>query len=129
MLADALQLDVQPILAAGPQPVVVPAAVTVFQTQVELYRQLQMMHALDRKSTRLNSSHLVISYAVFCLKKKIKSIRESQSPTGRIPPDGPSAPGSTLLSSLPPPSSSRSSAPRGPATHFLQGHTVPDVSV
>src|SRR5205807_10219541 len=26
--------------------------------------------ALDRKSTRLNSSHLVISYAVFCLKKK-----------------------------------------------------------
>src|SRR5256885_9924198 len=28
----------------------------------------------DRKSTRLNSSHLVISYAVFCLKKK-KSIR------------------------------------------------------
>src|SRR5256885_5075622 len=28
--------------------------------------------ASDRKSTRLNSSHLVISYAVFCLKKKIK---------------------------------------------------------
>src|SRR5438034_8706264 len=26
----------------------------------------------DRKSTRLNSSHTVISYAVFCLKKKIK---------------------------------------------------------
>src|SRR2546426_7227803 len=29
----------------------------------------------DRKSTRLNSSHLVISYAVFCLKKKKISIR------------------------------------------------------
>src|SRR5256885_12988338 len=28
--------------------------------------------AQDRKSTRLNSSHLVISYAVFCLKKKTK---------------------------------------------------------
>src|SRR5437588_8550072 len=28
----------------------------------------------DRKSTRLNSSHTVISYAVFCLKKKNKSI-------------------------------------------------------
>src|SRR6266850_6730125 len=28
--------------------------------------------APDRKSTRLNSSHLVISYAVFCLKKKKK---------------------------------------------------------
>src|SRR5256885_11096082 len=27
----------------------------------------------DRKSTRLNSSHLVISYAVFCLKKKYKT--------------------------------------------------------
>src|SRR5215218_10734419 len=29
---------------------------------------------LDRKSTRLNSSHTVISYAVFCLKKKKKKI-------------------------------------------------------
>src|SRR6202521_3770780 len=29
--------------------------------------------SLDRKSTRLNSSHLRISYAVFCLKKKTKS--------------------------------------------------------
>src|SRR5256885_9858472 len=29
---------------------------------------------VDRKSTRLNSSHLVISYAVFCLKKKKKNI-------------------------------------------------------
>src|SRR5438034_4644006 len=32
-------------------------------------------HALDRKSTRLNSSHTVISYAVFCLKKKNKNNR------------------------------------------------------
>src|SRR5256885_4266474 len=31
--------------------------------------------APDRKSTRLNSSHLVISYAVFCLKKKIEATR------------------------------------------------------
>src|SRR5207249_6620328 len=30
--------------------------------------------ALDRKSTRLNSSHVSISYAVFCLKKKKKKI-------------------------------------------------------
>src|SRR5688500_19464336 len=30
---------------------------------------------LDRKSTRLNSSHLVISYAVFCLKKKKKRLK------------------------------------------------------
>src|SRR5699024_12793114 len=32
---------------------------------------------LDRKSTRLNSSHVSISYAVFCLKKKIHSLRYS----------------------------------------------------
>src|SRR5256885_11000967 len=33
----------------------------------------------DRKSTRLNSSHLVISYAVFCLKKKILVLQASAS--------------------------------------------------
>src|SRR5688572_32501874 len=31
---------------------------------------------LDRKSTRLNSSHSQISYAVFCLKKKKKTIKQ-----------------------------------------------------
>src|SRR5256885_5985342 len=31
----------------------------------------EVVRRQDRKSTRLNSSHLVISYAVFCLKKKI----------------------------------------------------------
>src|SRR2546426_6337726 len=35
---------------------------------------------LDRKSTRLNSSHLVISYAVFCLKKKKKKRTEAPYP-------------------------------------------------
>src|SRR5256885_12177877 len=33
----------------------------------------------DRKSTRLNSSHLVISYAVFCLKKKTHLCRDSRT--------------------------------------------------
>src|SRR2546430_12689503 len=32
--------------------------------------ELVELHGLDRKSTRLNSSHSQISYAVFCLKKK-----------------------------------------------------------
>src|SRR5688500_19869459 len=40
------------------------------KTQEYQTHQLTAPH-LDRKSTRLNSSHLVISYAVFCLKKKI----------------------------------------------------------
>src|SRR5439155_5166888 len=35
--------------------------------------------ALDRKSTRLNSSHVAISYAVFCLKKKNTKIREKKA--------------------------------------------------
>src|SRR5437870_10304547 len=35
-------------------------------------RELRSLPRLDRKSTRLNSSHVAISYAVFCLKKKIK---------------------------------------------------------
>src|SRR5690242_20928184 len=36
----------------------------------------QARSCLDRKSTRLNSSHMSISYAVFCLKKKKKKYRE-----------------------------------------------------
>src|SRR5256885_12784730 len=36
----------------------------------ELRREPEHREGQDRKSTRLNSSHLVISYAVFCLKKK-----------------------------------------------------------
>src|SRR5256885_3821098 len=36
----------------------------------ELLVQRLRQIIIDRKSTRLNSSHLVISYAVFCLKKK-----------------------------------------------------------
>src|SRR5438034_11218034 len=36
-----------------------------------LFLRQHIRFRLDRKSTRLNSSHTVISYAVFCLKKKI----------------------------------------------------------
>src|SRR2546426_8996663 len=35
-------------------------------------REQEVTEKRDRKSTRLNSSHLVISYAVFCMKKKKK---------------------------------------------------------
>src|SRR2546426_8089847 len=40
--------------------------------EVRLKLQTDFASGIDRKSTRLNSSHLVISYAVFCLKKKKK---------------------------------------------------------
>src|SRR5260221_6591750 len=38
-------------------------------------QQVAMPDHGDRKSTRLNSSHTVISYAVFCLKKKHRAVR------------------------------------------------------
>src|SRR5690242_21301066 len=45
----------------------------VLQRQHHLkWRALDRLELIDRKSTRLNSSHMSISYAVFCLKKKKK---------------------------------------------------------
>src|SRR5438132_5048938 len=43
-----------------------------------------LKHLQDRKSTRLNSSHTVISYAVFCLKKKKKKDRTHVQLQSRI---------------------------------------------
>src|SRR5258708_27341517 len=40
--------------------------------------ELSLRASIDRKSTRLNSSHQIISYAVFCLKKK-KIIRSTKN--------------------------------------------------
>src|SRR5690625_6322074 len=39
-----------------------------------LSQHISALNQLDRKSTRLNSSHVAISYAVFCLKKKNISV-------------------------------------------------------
>src|SRR3712207_7194477 len=57
-----------------------PAALVPVESPTVLVRQLLFArlghlhpHRRDRKSTRLNSSHANISYAVFCLKKIIKS--------------------------------------------------------
>src|SRR5256885_3617558 len=46
-------------------------------TAANAIRFLARIAGQDRKSTRLNSSHLVISYAVFCLKKKNKNKTEN----------------------------------------------------
>src|ERR1022692_2651113 len=51
-----------------------------------------MLFRSDRKSTRLNSSHLVISYAVFCLKKKNK--RTHKPPRPRSSPTATALPAS-----------------------------------
>src|SRR5947208_6095815 len=49
-----------------------PDGLTVVGTQ--LYAgDVNSVKVIDRKSTRLNSSHQIISYAVFCLKKKKKN--------------------------------------------------------
>src|SRR2546430_5235932 len=59
---------------------------TLFRSQMPLYRSRNVLRChldrfdvphRDRKSTRLNSSHSQISYAVFCLKKKKSHPRSS----------------------------------------------------
>src|SRR5690348_17569573 len=42
------------------------------QWSLHFFEEVEALQHLDRKSTRLNSSHPSISYAVFCLKKKKK---------------------------------------------------------
>src|SRR5256886_4129707 len=55
------------------------------QNFAQLFCSRMLVGAGDRKSTRLNSSHSQISYAVFCLKKKKRPLRpaDSRSHTGR----------------------------------------------
>src|SRR5699024_12152036 len=53
---------------AGGYAVMLPKEDRYIVTRPELFDRIT---GLDRKSTRLNSSHVSISYAVFCLKKKI----------------------------------------------------------
>src|ERR1022692_2274439 len=55
-----------------------------------------MLFRSDRKSTRLNSSHLVISYAVFCLKKKRARRGTRVRPIAPVPTSLPGAPPFTL---------------------------------
>src|SRR5256885_8566981 len=64
-LAHQLYLLEQPLLAR------IVAELSHAQTGIDIHPGAKIGRGfLDRKSTRLNSSHLVISYAVFCLKKK-----------------------------------------------------------
>src|SRR5256885_8861555 len=66
---DHVQAQLRAALADGPQDVSLTA--TVYSPAGEFTAaDARPRMLVDRKSTRLNSSHLVISYAVFCLKKK-----------------------------------------------------------
>src|SRR3712207_8226663 len=59
------------ITVAGRGMLGVPGiAARTFTTVARLHASVLMISQADRKSTRLNSSHANISYAVFCLKKK-----------------------------------------------------------
>src|SRR5258708_27086472 len=57
---------------AGPSkgPLARPSEQVLHHGEAILAGAVVMLHEADRKSTRLNSSHQIISYAVFCLKKK-----------------------------------------------------------
>src|SRR5690625_5419977 len=45
----------------------------VYRRAMAMQKACEMQESTDRKSTRLNSSHVAISYAVFCLKKNNKN--------------------------------------------------------
>src|SRR5258707_8159492 len=66
--------------SAVEQPLAAQLAVGVRDLRVGGEHALHHLAIADRKSTRLNSSHANISYAVFCLKKK-KTRAEAQSRT------------------------------------------------
>src|SRR3989454_8263161 len=70
------------LLLAGAAPFPVPPSRVSDTARTQdgiLLRVLAINDLQDRKSTRLNSSHLVISYAVFCLKKKSSSTASTWS--------------------------------------------------
>src|SRR2546427_7431686 len=69
----------------GPETVDPPVVVEILLGEVFVESVRSHRKDRDRKSTRLNSSHSQISYAVFCLKKKKKSnrIRTMQAPRRR----------------------------------------------
>src|SRR5258708_39895733 len=60
---------------ANGKPAIHHVLARVVKDVVLRYKTMRNTTSLDRKSTRLNSSHQIISYAVFCLKKKNKKMR------------------------------------------------------
>src|SRR2546430_4142660 len=72
--------DALPILSGAPADQSLPLHVLLrARGRVELVPARKAARQQDRKSTRLNSSHSQISYAVFCLKKKKKNSKHYRS--------------------------------------------------
>src|SRR2546426_2203039 len=65
--------DLEPVAGHGKETGGAHRADPVGVAQGRLVAGAAVLGDRDRKSTRLNSSHLVISYAVFCLKKKTRT--------------------------------------------------------
>src|SRR5438477_8058395 len=62
--------DLSVFFAVPPMAAIEPVAAVCFEVVQYLDLFFVKANSGDRKSTRLNSSHMSISYAVFCLKKK-----------------------------------------------------------
>src|SRR5258708_16769280 len=69
---DSAQVPMSIIQVLGMTP---SSSIPLVQSLVNFLREKELHQGEDRKSTRLNSSHQIISYAVFCLKKKKTHVR------------------------------------------------------
>src|SRR5260221_3865640 len=74
VLKDAFQINIEPLLASAG----IAGLAIGFGAQT-LVKDVINGFFIDRKSTRLNSSHTVISYAVFCLKQKREILLSNQA--------------------------------------------------
>src|SRR5256885_11773229 len=74
MLIDLCELSPSYVRSIAPYQPGKPISELAREMGLDAARVLVRRELEDRKSTRLNSSHLVISYAVFCLKKKNEKI-------------------------------------------------------
>src|SRR5258708_15976361 len=70
MLMAAMRLNIPVIFVSGGPMEAGKTKLANPNTHKLEFKKLDLVDAIDRKSTRLNSSHQIISYAVFCLKKK-----------------------------------------------------------
>src|SRR5207253_10385410 len=76
-LHDALPISREPLVLGQPRS---PISSRNDFTSRATRRTKSFLEEIDRKSTRLNSSHVAISYAVFCLKKKKNKKKQKDEP-------------------------------------------------